>query len=214
MTDANDALLFCEMFTRIEACYNWSGKWKAFRGEEQMKSVTAHMLEYTLKIRFDGNRSECARRLSIRRPDFNRIYDRCVNEGGSSLKVIESILLLYRTEGYSIDEAMEGYANSGGELAPLSVARPVCASMTSMIRAKIKTASIEADRKAQVLRSASQFMAQLEQAFCTEGCMQRGHCSPDCPCQLFCEFVNKLNDQFNKQGEQTLPEERAERVAK
>lgn len=117
-----------------------------------MKSVTAHMLEYTLQVHFDGNRSECARKLSIRRPDFNRIYDRCVNGGGSSLKVIESILLLYCTEGYSLDEALEGYAKSGDMTAYSSMARPVCASMTSMIRARIKTASIEADRKAQVLR--------------------------------------------------------------
>lgn len=167
-----------------------------------MKSVTAHMLEYTLQVRFDGNRSECARKLSIRRPDFNRIYDRCVNEGGSSLKVIESILLLYCKEGYSLDEAMEGYAKSGGVLTPASAARPVCASMTSMIRAKIKNASMEADRKAQVLRGASQFMAQLERAFCTEACMQRNQCSSDCPCQMFCEFVTKLNDQLDAQGEQ------------
>lgn len=214
MMGANDASPICEMFMRIEACYNWSGKWKAFRGEERMKTVTAHMLEYTLQVHFDGNRSECARKLSIRRPDFNRIYDRCVNEGGSSLKVIESILLLYRAEEYSIDEAMEEYAKSGGELVPSSTARPVCASMTSMIRAKIKNASIEADRKAQVLRSAGQFMAQLERAFCTDGCMQRSHCSSDCPCQLFCEFVDKLNEQFNMQGEQTPTEEKTERVAK
>lgn len=178
-----------------------------------MKSVTAHMLEYTLQVHFDGNRSECARKLSIRRPDFNRIYDRCVNGGGSSLKVIESILLLYCTEGYSLDEALEGYAKSGDMTAYSSMARPVCASMTSMIRARIKTASIEADRKAQVLRGASQFMTQLERAFCTEECMKSGQCSSDCPCQMFCEFVTKLNNQFNMQSAQEKHGEESERAA-
>lgn len=167
-----------------------------------MKSVTAHMLEYTLQVHFDGNRSECARKLSIRRPDFNRIYDRCVNEGGSSLKVIESILQLYCTEGYSFDEAMEGYAKSGGMLVSPSTARPVCTSMTSMIRTRIKTASIEADRKAQVLRSASQFMAQLERALCTDACVKRNQCSSDCLCQVFCEFVTKLSDQLDMRDDQ------------
>lgn len=177
-----------------------------------MKSVTAHMLEYTLQVHFDGNRSECARKLSIRRPDFNRIYDRCVNEGGSSLKVIEGILLLYCTEGYSLDEAMEEYAKAGGMMDPSSEARPVCASMTSMVRAKIKTASVEADRKAQVLRGASQFMVHLERAFCTEECMRRNQDASDCLCQVFCEFVTKMNDRLDMQGEQEEKKDRSERA--
>ncbi len=85
--------------------------------------------------------------------------------------------------------------------------------MTSMIRAKIKNASMEADRKAQVLRGASQFMAQLERAFCTEACMQRNQCSSDCPCQMFCEFVTKLNDQLDAQGEQETRGNGSERSA-
>lgn len=183
------------------------------RGDEQMKSVTAHLLEYTLQVHFAGNRSECARKLSIRRTDFNRVYDRCINGEGSSLKVIEGILSLYCTEGYSIDEAMEGYVQGGALSAASSAAQPACASMTSMIRARIKNASVEADRKAQVLRGASQFMAQLERTFCTSACLERNQCSADCPCQLFCQFVERLGEQLKTQDEKAEREPVPERTA-
>lgn len=172
-----------------------------------MKSVTAHILEYTLRVHFAGNKSECARKLSIRRPDFNRIYDRCIHEEGSSLKVIEGILLLYCTEGYSLDEAMEGYISAGDILTPLSAVRPTGASMTDMIRERIQNASIEADRRAQVLRSASQFLTQLERAFCTEACQGRIRCETNCPCQQFCQFIEKLDERFK------IPNESADEQA-
>lgn len=193
MTHCSFAKCSCGRKPVIIAMVNTSGM---LRGGKQMKSVTAHILEYTLRVHFAGNKSECARKLSIRRPDFNRIYDRCIHEEGSSLKVIEGILLLYCTEGYSLDEAMEGYISASDMLTPLSAARPTCAGTTDMIRERIQNASIEADRRAQVLRSASQFLTQLERAFCTEACQERARRVTDCPCQQFCQFVEKLDGQL------------------
>lgn len=48
-----------------------------------MKTVTAHLLEYAVNVVCNGNRSECARKLGVMRPDFNKLYRRCMNGGNS-----------------------------------------------------------------------------------------------------------------------------------
>ena len=55
-----------------------------------MKTVTAHLLEYAVNVVCNGNRSECARKLGVMRPDFNKLYRRCMN-GGNSVTAIEGI---------------------------------------------------------------------------------------------------------------------------
>ena len=46
-------------------------------------TVTAYLFGFTLTMVFEGNKSEFARRMNIRRPDFNRIEQR-LRAGSSS----------------------------------------------------------------------------------------------------------------------------------
>lgn len=154
-----------------------------------MRTVTAHLLEFTLINHFGRNKSEMARMLGIRRPDFNRIYDRCLRGDGGSQITIEALLKLYFKEGYSLDEAMMGYAGSGGDISQLKTANRECVTKSRSIREQLSDESKAADRRAQVLRSAEQFMVQLERTFCVDSCAQKGECDTNCPCQQFCDFV-------------------------
>ncbi len=162
-----------------------------------MRTVTAHLLEFTLINYFGKNKSEMARKLGIRRTDFNRIYDRCMRGEGGSQTTIEALLKLYFTEGYSLDEALMGYVEAGGDISPLATARQECESKPRSMRERLSDESKAADRRAQVLRSAEQFMAHLERAFCVEGCTQKGNCAPTCPCQRFCDFVEWMKEQLD-----------------
>ena len=71
-------------------------------------TVTAYLFDYTLNVLCGGNRSECARRLEIRRTDFNRMQQR-IEEGGVSVRAIEAILLLFWREHLSLDQVLKGY---------------------------------------------------------------------------------------------------------
>ena len=59
-----------------------------------MMTITAYLFDYTLKVVFSGNRSECARKLKIRRTDFNRTEKR-LHAGAASVRTAEAILRLF-----------------------------------------------------------------------------------------------------------------------
>ena len=72
-----------------------------------MMTVTAYLFEYTLNVVCGGNKSECARKLDVRRQDLNRMQKRFA-DGANSVRTIESILLLFWKEGRSLDQALQG----------------------------------------------------------------------------------------------------------
>lgn len=162
-----------------------------------MRTVTAHLLEYTLINHFDNNRSEMARRLGIRRTDFNRIYERCMSGDGGSHTTIEALLRLYFNEGYSLDEALTGYINAGGAISPLETSRKGCEDKSRTLRERLNGESKAADHRARVLRCAEQFMAQLERTFCAESCT-KDSCSAACPCNRFGDFVEWMERELKR----------------
>ncbi len=164
-----------------------------------MKTVTAHLLEYTLVHHCGSNKSELARRIGMRRNDFCRIYDRCLAGEGNSLTALEAILKLYFKEGYSLDEALLGYNSDNLPEQGISPCK-LCRDEILRIRTQLSNESKEANRKAQVLHSAEQFLAQLEQAFCLGECIQAEDCSDTCPCRRFCDFVKWMEVELEKAG--------------
>lgn len=67
-----------------------------------MMTITAYLFDYTLRVVFSGNRSECARKLGIRRTDFNRVEQR-LHEGAASVRTVEAILRLFCDMNISMD---------------------------------------------------------------------------------------------------------------
>ena len=162
-----------------------------------MKTVTAHLLEYAVNVVCNGNRSECARKLGVMRPDFNKMYRRCMN-GGNSVTAIEGLLVMFCRDGCSIDEAMRYYVEKEGlpSLEHSSEKTLVCESLTRDMCKSLSEQSQEAGKKARVLRSAGLFMEQLEYLFCSDACRQRTACAEDCPCRRFAAFVEWMTERM------------------
>ncbi len=161
-----------------------------------MRTITAHLLEYTLAHHFDANRSRCAKALDIRRTDFNKIFNRCVNGTGSSLTMIEALLKLYHEAGYSLDEAMISYAVSEGDGDIPSVTRHECDKRPQIFREQLSDEYKAADCRVQVLKSAEQMLINLERAFCMGECSMES-CVDDCPCMKFCDFVDWMKTRLD-----------------
>lgn len=166
-----------------------------------MKTVTAHLLEYAVNVVCNGNRSECARKLGVMRPDFNKLYRRCMN-GGNSVTAIEGLLVMFCRDGCSIDEAMRYYVEKEGLpfLEQPSDKALVCESLTRDMCKSLSEQSQAAGKKARVLRSAGLFMEQLEYLFCSDACRQKTACAEDCPCRRFAAFVEWMTERMKEKG--------------
>ncbi len=157
-----------------------------------MISITAHLLEYTLLHHCGGNKSVLARKMNVRRPDFNRIYERCLSGEGGSLTALEALLRYYYTDKLSLDEALAGYEGELSEGAVRDAVQQECKVNPRRFHDRLLEESKNADRKALVLRSAEQLMSQLERALCQNGCSPKGLCKEIRPCQQLCELVDQV----------------------
>lgn len=161
-------------------------------------TVTAYLFDYTLNVLCGGNRSECARRLEIRRPDFNRMQQR-IQDGGVSVRAIESILILFWRENLSLDQVLKGYINKHPDLLSSHEQEPEFA--VKLLRDEMANEWKNAHSRMSLFKAADTFMAQLEHAFCSEKCSSLHKCAIDCPCKKFAAYIewmkNKL-DQINE----------------
>ncbi len=161
-----------------------------------MKTVTAHLLEFTLVHHCGSNKSEFARKIGMRRNDFCRIYDRCMAGEGSSLTALEAVLRLYFAEGYSLDEALCRYVDEAPQ-ASGSASCTMCKEYPRQLRERLSGQSKAADQRAQMFRSADQFLAQVERVFCTEACGLKAVADSECPCKQLCGMVEYIMTQLN-----------------
>ncbi len=157
-----------------------------------MISITAHLLDYTLECHCGGKKSVLARKMNVRRTDFNRIYDRCTSGAGGSLTALEALLRYYFTDKLSLDEALAGYRGEISAEALREEVQQECRLKPQQFHERLTEGSRLADQKANVLRSAEQLMRQLERALCQNGCSPQGLCKEVCPCQQLCELVERV----------------------
>lgn len=164
-------------------------------------TVTAYLFDYTLNVLFGGNKSECARKLGIRRTDFNRMQHRFA-EGATSIRAIESIIFLFWKEQHSLDQALRGYMNEGAEG---SVDRHAALdNPLQMLREEMAQEWHQAGTRMRLFKSAEAFMAQLEHSFCTEECRELRDCQTECPCKRFSDLISLLHQEL----ERTTPSDR------
>lgn len=128
-----------------------------------MMTVTAYLFEYTLNVVCGGNKSECARKLDVRRQDLNRMQKRFA-DGANSVRTIESILLLFWKEGRSLDQALQGYTfDSSGE-AEAADASPLDA--VRLLREEMSREWQQASTRMQLFKSAETFMGGQSHILC------------------------------------------------
>lgn len=159
-------------------------------------TVTAYLFDYTLNVLFGGNKSECARKLGIRRTDLNRMQQRFA-EGATSVRAIESILLLFWKEQHSLDQALRGYMNEASEGSAEGQTAPD--NPLRVLREEMARESHQAGARMRLFKSAEAFMPQLEHSFCTEECREQRDCQTECPCKRFSELIEWLRQELERQ---------------
>lgn len=162
-------------------------------------TVTAYLFDYTLNVLCGGNRSECARRLEIRRPDFNRMQQR-IEEGGVSVRAIEAILLLFWREHLSLDQVLKGYLqkiypDGGAADDPQEVS-------VRLLRDEMILEWKTASSRMNLFKAAETFMTQLERTFCSDDCRALRGCKDECPCKKFADLVDWLRTELDRTSPQ------------
>lgn len=158
-------------------------------------TVTAYLFEYTLNVLCGGNRSECARRLDIRRPDFNRMQQR-IADGGGSVRAIEAILLLFWKEHLSLDQVLKGYIDQNPSSLPIEERTPETA--VKLLRDEMVQEWKSASSRMHLFKAAETFMTQLEHAFCSDECKALRGCQDECPCRKYAAFVDWLRIELDR----------------
>ena len=72
-------------------------------------TLLRYLLEYTIEVVCDGNRSACARRMGMEYSELRKIRKR-MSEGSGSNRAMEALLEMYWREGLSLDEALRQYS--------------------------------------------------------------------------------------------------------
>lgn len=153
-------------------------------------TLIRYLLEYTIEHVCCGNRSECARRLGLEYDELRRYHKR-IREGGTSTRVTEALLEMYWREQLSIDEALQAYTNSrfGSDI---EESERVCDELITSIRELLDTERQATQDSVQLLRAASSFFAELEQAFCKKRCRRCNYGLQACPASQFSDYIQML----------------------
>ena len=161
-----------------------------------MMTITAYIFDYTLNVVFEGNRSECARSLGSRRTDFNRIEQR-VREGATSIRTLESILLLFCERKISLDQVLSGYQIENDALHDFVFLQKEHDEIRILREALAKDCLASSNRM-RVFKAAEAFLAELEHSFCSASCKAKRDCKTECPCKRFAEYMDWLRSEFDK----------------
>ena len=161
-----------------------------------MMTITAYLFDYTLRVVFSGNRSECARKLGIRRTDFNRVEQR-LHEGAASVRTVEAILRLFCDMNISMDQALAGYNAEPKELSD----EPALKRQKDRIRLfrdSLSKTWVTASNRMRIFKSAEAFLAELEHCLCNEACEKLRNCQTGCPCKRFAEYMEWLKEELDE----------------
>lgn len=158
-------------------------------------TVTAYLFDYTLNVLCGGNRSECARKLDIRRPDFNRMQQR-IADGGISVRALESILLLFWKENLSLDRVLQGYVEK--HPTPHSSKPTSPEEAVKQLRDEMVHEWKSANSRMNLFKAADTLMSQLEHTFCSDECRTLRGCQNDCPCRKFASYMDWLRHELDR----------------
>lgn len=115
-------------------------------------TLLRYLLEYTIEVVCDGNRSACARRLGMEYSELRKIRKR-MSEGSGSNRAMEALLEMYWREGLSLDEALRQYSTT--ELgADLEARERACNELIGTMFETLQAESDNTQRAAYMLKAA------------------------------------------------------------
>lgn len=159
-------------------------------------TVTAYLFRFTLTIVFEGNKSEFARKLNIRRTDFNRIEKRLC-AGSSSVQTLEAVLLLLCEMDISVDRALVEYRREPTELPEHPDLQRRQESIL-IVHEEFTRIWTHAGNQMRIFKSAEAFLTELERCFCNTSCMANRDCLTECPCKRFAEYMEWLHREMER----------------
>jgi len=159
-------------------------------------TVTAYLFRFTLTIVFEGNKSEFARKLNIRRTDFNRIEKRLC-AGSSSVQTLEAVLLLLCEMDISVDRALVEYRREPTVLPEHPDMQRRQASIL-VVHEEFTRIWTHAGNQMRIFKSAEAFLTELERCFCNTSCMANRDCLTECPCKRFAEYMEWLHHEMER----------------
>ncbi len=159
-------------------------------------TVTAYLFRFTLTIVFEGNKSEFARKLNIRRTDFNRIEKRLC-AGSSSVQTLEAVLLLLCEMDISVDRAFVEYRREPTVL-PEHPDMQRRQESILVVHEEFTRIWTHTGNQMRIFKSAESFLTELERCFCNTSCMANRDCLTECPCKRFAEYMEWLHCEMER----------------
>lgn len=160
-------------------------------------TITAYLFSYTLNVLCGGNKSECSRKLGIRRTDFNRMESR-FKDGATSVRAIEAIVLLFWREHYSLDQALTSYVNDNPQFLGETGESETPQAAIQIIKEEMAHEWKEASTRMHLFKSAESFMILLEHSFCSKECQALRGCQSECPCRKFADYISWLRNELER----------------
>lgn len=157
-------------------------------------TLIRYLLEYTIETICHGNRSECARRMGLEYQELKKFRKR-MKEGGGSIRVTEALLEMYWREDLSIDEALKEYTDSNFG-SGIEETENACDEIIRIMRVARSENAQSLKNEAQLVRSASSFMLDIELVFCQGGCNKAKYLDEPCPAQRFLDYLKWLKGEL------------------
>ena len=156
-------------------------------------TLMQYLLEYTLENVCRGNRSECARRMGMEYAELRRVRKR-MSEGSVSSRATEALLEMYWREGLSVDEVLRQYTRSQfGE--DLEAVEQVCSELVKELRESLQDQGRNTHRSAHLMKTAYQFVGQVQRCFCDELCQRSRYQDTPCPAKRLMDFLSWLEQE-------------------
>ena len=165
-------------------------------GRDVQMTLLRYLLEYTIEVVCDGNRSACARRMGMEYSELRKIRKR-MSEGSGSNRAMEALLEMYWREGLSLDEALRQYSMT--ELGSDIEARErACNELIRTMRETLQAESDDTQRAAYMLRAAYEFMEKFRHGFCDDQCQRAKYTVVKCPARQLAEFLEWFHKEITE----------------
>lgn len=157
-------------------------------------TLAQYMIEYTLEFVFNGNRSECARRMAMSFTEFKKLRSRVLN-GGTSGRLQEAVLELFWRENLSLDDMLKSYTESclGADI---EEAEAMCEELTRIGQEMIESNRSTAQYNALLLQAAKSFFGAVVNYVCNHVCQKTGYEEGECPVARYLDYLKWLWDEL------------------
>ena len=157
-------------------------------------TLIGFIMDYTITIVCKGNRSECARKLSMDYAAMRKHLKR-VESGGSSATLVEAILEMYWRERLSMDDALRRYTETRmGE--DLEEAKKRCDDLYSGMQNKVRNGAESTRDLAAILKAAEDLGKVIRREYCEKHCNPFKRDGQECAFKRYDAFIDQLKEEM------------------